>query len=71
MANLEACPFCKETSVSFMYDSYSDVFTFDCPNCKAHVWFGYTSASIMYGSKEKARIVAQEKWNKRRKPYEQ
>lgn len=65
MEEIKHCPFCGE-SVAFIYESRVDIFAFHCPSCKVRAHFGYTSASIHYGSKDRARVEALKAWNKRK-----
>lgn len=61
---IERCPFCGEL-VTITYNTYSDTFNFACPSCHLHAWFGYTSATVHYGSKQRAEAEAVKRWNKR------
>lgn len=66
MNDIKACPFCGDPSTAIVYDSYSDIWRFSCPNCHLNASFGYGSASVHYGSKEAARIEALKLWNNRK-----
>lgn len=62
---LKPCPFCGNKWPTITYNSYSDSFDFACPNCDFKGGFGYGSASVHYGSTERAREKAVEAWNRR------
>lgn len=64
---LEPCPFCGHEWTTVTYDSYSDLYFFRCPNCGLYACFDYGSATVHYGSKERARAEAIKKWNRRAK----
>ena len=61
---IKGCPFCG-TPATMTYNNGSDTFNFACPSCHLKAGFGYGSASIHYGSKERARRAAINAWNRR------